>query len=898
MNITCPRCQKKYTLNPARLPSGIQTAKCKACGQSISLEKALSRIPAKPTRIITLACQYCGQRYNLRQDQVPSGAKTIKCKSCGHPLPLNQERDAAPVHSLKKKSTSQSSINPLAAPSPPDEIVRLACTNCGKKYKTHRSKIPTGAAAFNCKACGHPIRLPQAPAVKSVSDHSRPKEPRPETPPPTWDQLPEGPPPVHRTRKKKWLYTAAAGVLLAVFLATGASLNIIKMDRLNELLFGPAAKKPATTEFLDKKPFLAESMQPAPSPATVETRYVTEPHNTAAVDVDQLKAKIPAIVRDSLFPGHYWEMGSAPQMTLDMDTLDIPNADLAELTYAVSSIQSPDGKDVLRVEESKLKPKLQPGSLFPGNIALNIKEGTPPEALAKALINFNLTVPVSLEIFDYAKEDSKGSVKTAAGIQVTLDRLEKDAARISAEGAKSLRLIAYDQSGKALATRESMSASNTVSTRFYGIISALKVVAARKILEFPFEVEVDLNAGKELVLSREPEIPSRVRFNPYPIINYLDFAAEDLANLNVTWNEGQEGSWNDNLSIALPRGPFSGHATWEVHFFGSNQPLMLAGNAAQGLRDVSFTLDKGKLKQANSAFGYVQLNLQTGISRLVFVKNDNNKIDEQRLPSGEKVSISFNKNEITYSAGKADVIQTVAYDARGKRLKQDQYTRNRDGKRMIYFWGVPVKFEIDVAAKTISKLISFDIKKRPVDATAFQAYKQTIENQREVVNILKSIDRTRRGDRSYYGDDLAGLYYLYDPKKNAPLMLVSQAIAHSDPAGQERFGYQAVPYKGYYFTVLSGVESNGVNKDYNRRSKKSRFTWQKGTITTRSLTRHPDLAAIPADASKPTFFLQWGQVFMKTLNGEKLTHLPDGYYNKGWVEAQFIARKEAEGAMD
>ena len=129
-------------------------------------------------------------------------------------------------------------------------------------------------------------------------------------------------------------------------------------------------------------------------------------------------------------------------------------------------------------------------------------------------------------------------------------------------------------------------------------------------------------------------------------------------------------------------------------------------------------------------------------------------------------------------------------------------------------------------------------------------------------------------------------------------MLVSQAIAHSDPAGQQRFGYQAAPYKGYYFTVLSGVESSGVNRDYNRRSKKSRFTWQKGTITTRSFTRHPDLVAIPADESKPTFFLQWGQVFMKPLNGEKLTHLPDGYFNKGWVEAKFIEREDVEGVTD
>ena len=84
------------------------------------------------------------------------------------------------------------------------------------------------------------------------------------------------------------------------------------------------------------------------------------------------------------------------------------------------------------------------------------------------------------------------------------------------------------------------------------------------------------------------------------------------------------------------------------------------------------------------------------------------------------------------------------------------------------------------------------------------------------------------------------------------------------------------PYKDYYFTVLSGVEDNGVKKDYSRRSKKSRFSWQKGTIVTRSLTRHPDLVAIPADKSQPTFFLQWGQVYMKPLNGERLEYLPDG----------------------
>ncbi len=634
----------------------------------------------------------------------------------------------------------------------------------------------------------------------------------------------------------------------------------------------------------------AGSMELSPTPGEVATRYATEPYIVTAVDTDPLKAKIPRMIKDSLFPGHYWNMGDKPQMTLDLDTIDLPNAALAELTYQVKSIQSPDGKDVLRIEEHKFKHRIQPGSLFPGNISMSIKEGTPADDLAKALINFHLTVPVALEVFDFAVGDQKGSVKDAAGISVTLGRLEKDVAQVSSSGGKSMRLIAYDKTGKALASRETMSTSSSATTRFEGIINTLRVVVTRKMLEYPFEIEVDLNQGKALVLKREPEIPSRMRFNPHPVTSYADFSAEDLKNLAVVWTEGQEGSWNDSLSIKLPQGPFSGHAIWEVHFFSNNKPQFLAGNSVKGSKDVSFTLEKGKLKQAGAAFGKVQLNLHTDISRLVFVKKNGTQPVPQKLPSGDKVSVTFNKNEITYSAGKADVIQTVAYDARGKRLKQDPYTRNKGGKRIIYFWGVPAEFEIDISTKTIKKLIPFDIKQRPVDEKAYPAFKLTIENQRDVVNTIKTIDRARRKERSYYGDDLAGLYYLYHSKQKKPLKLISQEIAHSDPAGQERFSYKVRPYKGYYFTVLSGVETNGVKKDYSRRSKKSRLSWQNGTITTTSLTRHPDLVAIPQDNSQPTFFLQWGQVFMKPLNGERLEYLPDGYYNQGWVEAKFIDR--------
>jgi hypothetical protein len=635
-------------------------------------------------------------------------------------------------------------------------------------------------------------------------------------------------------------------------------------------------------------PLFAGSMDLSPTPGKVETRYATEPYFVTTVDTDQLKTKIPQMIKDSLFPGQYRNREDKPQMTLDLDTIDFPNAALAEMTYAVKSIKSPDGRDVLRVEERQFKPHIQFGSLFPGNISLNVKEGTPPDDLAKALIYFQLTVPVALEVLDFSVEDQPGSVKEAAGIRVTLGRLEKDVARASSSGGKAMRLVAYDQTGKALASRASMSTPSSISTRFEGNISSLKVVVTRKIFDYPFEIEVDLNQGKELVLSREPEIPARMRFNPHSIPTHINFNPGDLKNLAVVWSEGQEGSWNDSLSIKLPRGPISGHAVWEVHFFGHNKPQLLSGSSVRNTKDFSFTLDKGKLKQAGAAFGNVQLNLHTDITRLVFAQINRNQPAPQKLPSGDTVSVEFNKNEISYSAGNADVIQTMAYDARSKRLKQDQYTRNKGGKHVIYFWGVPAIFEMDVSTKTIEELVPFDIRQRPLDETAYQAFKLTIKNHRDVVGTIKTIDRARRKNRSYYGDDLAGLYYLFHDRQKKPQNLISQEIAHSDPAGQERFSYQVRPYKGYYFTVLAGVETNGVKKDYNRRSKPSPFAWQKGTISTTSLTRHPDLVAIPEDNSQPTFFLQWGQVYMKSLSGEKLKYLPDGYYNKGWVEAKYI----------
>jgi hypothetical protein len=304
-------------------------------------------------------------------------------------------------------------------------------------------------------------------------------------------------------------------------------------------------------------------------------------------------------------------------------------------------------------------------------------------------------------------------------------------------------------------------------------------------------------------------------------------------------------------------------------------------------KSVSFSLDKGALKKADAAFGLVQLKLAADIKRLTFVKSAKGNSLEKVLPSGQKITVTFNKNQIVCSTDKIPVIQFMAYDATGRRLKHDSYSEGSNREWLAYFWGEPTKLVMDLSSRMLEKTIPFDYQKRPVDQAAYRKVKEDVEVQREIVTTLKNIGRKRNNHFFTYGDDLAGFYYLYN-RKQKPMKLINQLVAHSDPAGTERFAYSLKSYKGYYFTVLIGTESNGVKEKYRRLAKKKTYTWDKGTISTLPLVQPPDIVAIPEDKTQPTFFLQWNQVYMKQLNGENLKYLPRDYYNSGWVEATYI----------
>jgi hypothetical protein len=213
------------------------------------------------------------------------------------------------------------------------------------------------------------------------------------------------------------------------------------------------------------------------------------------------------------------------------------------------------------------------------------------------------------------------------------------------------------------------------------------------------------------------------------MVTYVNYSADDLSSLKVNWREAGGMFWTDSLHVALPKGPFKGDIRWEVHFFGEHEPVYLSGNSFYGPADISYGLSNGDLKKAHAAFGKIEMNLTSKIHRLSYVKKSDGGTVVQKLPSGKPIRVSFNKNEITIDPAKAEIIQSMAFDARGRRLKKDNYTSIQGNQKKIFFWGLPATFAIDVATQKIKKAIQFDLKQRPVDEASYKQFKKNIENQ-------------------------------------------------------------------------------------------------------------------------------------------------------------------------
>ena len=107
MQITCLYCSKKYNINPKSIPPGVTSTQCKACGHTISLKPKTPESPepeaSKTAPPVTgkrqITCLYCNKKYSIDTSRIPPGVTSTKCKACGHTISLKAA--PAPFSALK-----------------------------------------------------------------------------------------------------------------------------------------------------------------------------------------------------------------------------------------------------------------------------------------------------------------------------------------------------------------------------------------------------------------------------------------------------------------------------------------------------------------------------------------------------------------------------------------------------------------------------------------------------------------------------------------------------------------------------------------------------------------------------------------------------------------------------
>ena len=264
MQITCSKCKKVYTVNPNKIPSGLTSTKCKACGNSIPLPQSAPQTPPpKPAQappspksgFMKITCQYCSQQYNINPKAVLEGVTSTKCKACGHAISLKIEA-TAPVKADPVKTAPQNA-----------GTKEITCLFCGKKYNINAAKIPVGMTTAKCKACGRPMSL--IDGQSGISAHkndidqkviSLQQQSKGSTGNPLAADIATFPDigrPATLTFRKSWILAAAAGII--IILIAG---NLLKTNwnQVTGSRFG-------LNKIIGKKPAIhKKELQPQPQP--------------------------------------------------------------------------------------------------------------------------------------------------------------------------------------------------------------------------------------------------------------------------------------------------------------------------------------------------------------------------------------------------------------------------------------------------------------------------------------------------------------------------------------------------------------------------------------------------------------------------------------------------------
>lgn len=628
----------------------------------------------------------------------------------------------------------------------------------------------------------------------------------------------------------------------------------------------------------------AGGMDPTPGP--VQTVYTRAPDFQKKVEAKAIEQALREQLPRRFFPQTFWDQGDEPRMTLEVDPVAIPNAALAEVNYEILEVRTQDGAEVARKEVSAGSARIDLAAESAGMVQIPVAKGIPGESLKSANLRLTARLPVTLALLEFRAGETPDTAKRDGPVTVTLQRLEKDVAAVRVRGGEdAAQLHAFDASGKAIARRTWMGGGGSASAQFSGVIDRLVVAVPAKMHTVSLTVEVNLNGGRAAELPQEPaDVPER--FTLVESTPYRSVRPDELAGLEVRWNENAGGFVGAGLGMDLPGGVSGASATWEVSAFGEKSPLVLNGFAMFSGARALWQAQKG-MEEARAFFGAVELKIPTAIETFSFPRGEEEEWQTRRTAKGSEIRVRFRKNEVTLASGSLNILDARALNASGRALKAGFQMRSDSEGTYRNFWGQPARFDLVVSGESLKKRLPFEIVRGELDREAFARYRERVKEERQVVRALQMVEKAFQANWTGYGEDIAGLHYLLD-RQGRPGSLIPKEIAHACPEGAQRFGYTVSPYCGYTFSSLVQAVREGKKTGLRRADSPKEFAWEGGKFQVQAMLERPGVAARPADPARPTFLVFWGSVYQKMLGAESLEAMPESPWNEEWAQVQVL----------
>jgi hypothetical protein len=398
----------------------------------------------------------------------------------------------------------------------------------------------------------------------------------------------------------------------------------------------------------------------------------------------------------ALVPVSNHGFGAGEALFFEADILG-DNLSLASVFYEVIQVTSAEGQ----VLEACVGPR-EP--MVGQRIRVPVAKGTSAE---EAVIRFEVSVPGDLDamVLDVgAGHEVTGEMGTGT---VAMTRVSDQAVRVAYREMSVPAVYAFDRLGNVLRRERISREPDGVHMVFGGSVETCLVVGVRHMIDHAFVTRVTLNPGQAVALSYEPEVPRYTRFDPMPLVQYEPLLSLDVNDLTVQWRqERRQNYFRQILSVDFPAN-VAVQSNWEVYAHQNDHKVRLNGSSVVDNQRVVYRCHGAKAVDQMS--GSLWFNMYGQIKRVNLSQQDLVDMCCVAMPRGKYLDVHLDKNKLSYRVLGGEVIQLAAFDAQGRRLRQDPTWRTEQGMKSLYFWGVPANVVLDISTQTKAARLDFNL---------------------------------------------------------------------------------------------------------------------------------------------------------------------------------------------